>query len=121
MDQVSPFAVRRRRSRSEALRLAFEYEQSGLARQEFCQQHGLSRASLDNYRKLRSKHCDAKQSSNAGLDLVPFELIDCVSPAQPQGSDAGLYLVLSKGHRISVTTGFDAATLIRLVAVLDEA
>jgi hypothetical protein len=120
MDQVSPFAGRRR-SRSEALRLAFEYEQSGLTRQAFCQQHDLSRASLDNYRKLSSKHSDAKQASTADLDLVPVELIDCVSPAQPQGSDAGIFLVLSKGRRISITTGFDAATLVRLFAVLDEA
>ncbi len=42
-------------------------------------------------------------------------------PAQPQIPDAGLCLVLSKGRRISITTGFDAATLVRLVAVLDEA
>ena len=123
MDHASQHTsvVRRRRSRSEALRLAFEYEQSGLTRSAFCQQHGLSLASLDNYRKLRSRHSDAGQSSVADLDLVPVELIDCVSPAQPQGADAGIYLVLSKGRRISITTGFDAATLVRLVAVLDEA
>ena len=120
MDNVSQFAGRRR-SRSEALRLAFEYEQSGLTRRAFCQQQGLSLASLDNYRKLRSKHSDARQSSISDHDLVPVELIDCVSPAQPQGADAGIYLVLSKGRRISITTGFDAATLVRLVAVLDEA
>jgi hypothetical protein len=121
MNQVSPFAGRRRRSRIEALRLAFEYEQSGLTRQEFCQQRGLSRASLDNYRKLRSKHSDGKQSSVAELNLVPVELVDCVSPAQPQGQDAGIYVVLSKGRRISIATGFDGATLIRLLALLDEA
>jgi len=102
--------------------MAFAFEQSGLTRRAFCQQHGLSSASLDNYRKLRGKHFDSGQSSVADLDLVPIELIDSVSPAHPQqGADAGLYLVLSKGRRISITTGFDAATLVRLVAVLDEA
>jgi hypothetical protein len=121
MDQVIPFAGRRRRSRSEALRLAFEYEQSGLTRQAFCQQRGLSRASLDNYRKLRSKHSDARQSSITDLDLVPVELIDCVSAVQPQGQDSGIYVVLSKGRRLSIATGFDGATLVRLLAVLDEA
>jgi len=120
MDHVNQPAVRRR-SRSEALGSAFAYEQSGLPRRAFCQQHGLSPASLDNYRKLRSKYSEAGQASVADLDLVPVELIDCVSPVQPQGQDAGIYVVLSKGRRISVTTGFDAATLIRLVAVLDEA
>jgi len=120
MDHVSQYAGGRR-SRSEALRLAFEYEQSGLTRRAFCLQHGLSPASLDNYRRLRSTHSDAKQPSIADLDLVPVELVDCVSPAQPQGPDAGIFLILSKGRRISITTGFDAATLVRLVAVLDKA
>jgi len=121
MDQVTPFAGRRRRSRIEALRLAFEYEQSGLTRQAFCQQHGLSRASLDNYRRLRRKHSDSRCSPLADLDLATVELVDCVSPEQPQGQDAGIHVILSKGHRISIATGFDAATLVRLVAVLDEA
>jgi hypothetical protein len=120
MDHVSQPAGRRR-SRSEALGLAFEYEQSGLTRRAFCQQHGLSPASLDNYRKLRSKHSGAKPSSIADLDLVPLELIDSVSPSHPQGLDAGISLVLPKGRRISITTGFDAATLVRLVAVLEQA
>jgi hypothetical protein len=121
MDHVSQTSGRRR-SRSEALGLAFEYEQSGLTRRAFCQQHGLSTATLDNYRKLRSKHSHGSASLAADLDLVPVELIDCVPPAQPQsGTDAGLYLVLPKGRRISITTGFDASTLVRLVAVLDEA
>jgi hypothetical protein len=120
---MEPFSqhVRRRRSRSEALRLAFEYEQSGLTRRAFCQQHGLSPASLDYYRKLHSGHSDARPSASADLDLVPVELIDHVSPSQPLGSDAGIYLVLAKGRRISITTGFDATALLRLIAVLDEA
>ena len=120
MDQVNEFAGRRR-SRSEALRLAFEYEQSGLTRRAFSQQNGLSLASLDNYRKLRSKSSDASQCTSPDLDLVPVDLVDNVSPAQQQGPDAGIYLILSKGHRISIATGFDAATLVRLITVLDEA
>ena len=120
MDPVSQCA-RRRRSRSEALRLVFEYEQSGLTRRAFCQQNGLSPATLDNYRKLRVAHSGAGQSTASNLGLVPVELMECGSSAQPHGSDAGLYLVLSKGRRIGITAGFDAATLVRLVAVLDEA
>ncbi len=42
---------RRRRSRVEAERLVLEYEQSGLGRQDFCLQHGLSVAALDKYRR----------------------------------------------------------------------
>jgi hypothetical protein len=120
MDQVS-YPTRRRRSRSEALRLAFEYEQSGLARRAFCQQQDISLASLDKYRKLRSGHCEARPSSAADLELVPVELVDGRSSAQHPGSDASLSLVLSEGRRISIPTGFDAATLVRLIAVLDAA
>ena len=52
--------------------------------------------------------------------VIAKELVDCVSPEQPQGQDAGIFLVLSNGRRISITTGFDAATLVRLVTLLDE-
>ena len=39
---------RRRRSREEADRLVLEYECSGMTREAFCRQHGLSAATLDN-------------------------------------------------------------------------
>jgi hypothetical protein len=107
--------------RSEALRLEFEYEQSGLTRREFCQRHRLSPASLDNYRKLCCGHSSGMQSSAADLVLEPVELIDGESPSQLPHSDAGIHLVLSKGNRLSIATGFDAATLLRLVAVLEQA
>ena len=45
--------VRRRRSREEADRLVVEYERSGMTREAFCRQQGLSAATLDNYRKRR--------------------------------------------------------------------
>jgi hypothetical protein len=123
MDHISQqtSVVVRRRSRSEALRLAIEFEQSGLTRRAFSRQHGISLASLDNYRKLHGGHSEAGPSSAADLELVPVELVDSIFPSQLPGSDASLYLVLSKGRRISIPTGFDAATLVRLIAVLDAA
>src|SRR5664280_2268532 len=51
MSEVSGVAVRRRRSREEAERLALEFAQSGLTRRVFCAQHGLSVAALDQYRR----------------------------------------------------------------------
>ena len=41
MNESTGIAVRRRRSRVEAERLVFEFEQSGVRRQAFCTQHGL--------------------------------------------------------------------------------
>jgi hypothetical protein len=42
-------SVRRRRSRVEVEKLVAEYEASGLTRDVFCQQRGLSVAALDRY------------------------------------------------------------------------
>jgi hypothetical protein len=113
--------VRRRRSRSEALRLAFEYEQSGLTRSTFCRHHDLSLASLDSYRRLRGKHPSMEHSTTSDPALVPVELIDHPSSAQPANTDAGIYLVLCNGRRLGVVSGFDAPTLTRLISVLEEA
>jgi hypothetical protein len=43
-------SVRRRRNRFEVEKLVAECEASGLAREGFCQQRGLSVAGLDRYR-----------------------------------------------------------------------
>lgn len=43
--------MRRRRSRVKADLLVLKFERSGLRRQAFCVQHGLSVAALDKYRK----------------------------------------------------------------------
>ena len=51
MSEVSVVVVRRRRSREAAERLVLEFAQSGLTRRDFCAQHGLSVAALDQYRK----------------------------------------------------------------------
>ena len=51
MTELQEHKVRRRRSREEAAQLVLEYEQSGLTRQAFCRRHGVSLATLDNYRQ----------------------------------------------------------------------
>ena len=122
MDHVSePTTVaRRRRSHSEAVRLAVEYERSGLTRKAFCRQHGISVASLDSYRRLRTHHASLEHPAASDLFLAPVELIDRASSAQHPGTDAGIYLVLSNERRIVVASGFDAPTLARLIAVLEQ-
>jgi len=105
-----------------------EYEQSGLTRQAFCRQHVLSPATLDNYRKRRafgrSQAQDAAPvpTSASPVTFVPVELVEHSSlNRQTADNRANLYIELASGRRIGVTAGFDAATLARLVAVLDEA
>jgi len=105
-----------------------EFEQSGLTRRIFCRQHGLSPATLDNYRKRRtcspSQAQDAVSATTSGpaVRLVPVELVERSSSHRQMAVDgASLHIELAGGRRIAVTAGFEAATLTRLLAVLDEA
>ena len=118
----------RRRSREEADRLVLEYEQSGLTRRLFCSEHGLSLATLDNYR--RQCACSPGQALDAARALtsapavtfVPVELVERSSPRRQTADDgASLHIELAGGRRIAVTAGFDAGTLTRLIAVLEQA
>ena len=106
-------AVRRRRSGSEAAALVAEYEASGLTRQAFCAGRGLSVAALDKYR--RQYRAVAVEAGVGRLVAV-----EVTSGAASKRSGA-LWVELANGRRIGVGSGFDAATLERLLAVLEQA
>jgi|SRR5882724_9163177 hypothetical protein len=113
---MSEVGVRRRRSRVEVEKLVAEFEASGLRRDAFCQQRGLSVAALDKYR--RRLHQVPRRS---GAPMVPVEVISSV-PEQASGDADGVLVVeLRSGRRIEVHRGFDAATLERLLTVVDRA
>jgi hypothetical protein len=101
----------RRRSRSEADRLASEYEASGLTREEFCRQQDLALKTLaryiTRYRKQRSK-------GNGPQRWVEAKVVG------QDGCGAELAVLLSGGRRIEVKPGFDADTLRLLVASLER-
>src|SRR3954447_24442206 len=111
-------SVRRRRSRVEVERLVAEYEARGLTRDGFCQQRGLSVAALDKYRRRVQKWLRLGTGA-----MVPVEVVSSTA----QGSNCaavgdGVLVVESRsGRRIEVGRGFDAATLERLLTVLDKA
>ena len=108
-----------------------EFEQSGLTRQVFCRRHGLALGTLDNYRKRRA--CGPGRAevgapattTSPAVTFVPVELIErsLIEPASintpTAANGASLTLELAGGRRIGVTAGFDAATLTRLIAVLE--
>lgn len=128
MNETRAHHPRRRRNREEADRLVMEYEQSGLARRTFCSQHGISLATLDNYRRQRAGSPGQVQdsaptsTSSSAVTFVPIELVERSSlHRQTAGNDAGIYIELVSGRRIAVTAGFDATTLTRLIAVLEQA
>lgn len=108
--------MRRRRSRAEAEQLVAEFETSGLTRAAFCAGRGLSVAALDKYRR---RH---RERASGGSRMIPVE----VSPSKGRMGDlavesrGGLWLELPNGCRIAVGSGFEGATLKRLLAVLAE-
>jgi hypothetical protein len=104
---------RRRFSHEEAQLLVGEYEASGLTRQAFCAGRGLSVAALDKYRR---RYRAVAVEAGVGR-LVAVEV---TSGATSKRSGA-LWVELANGRRIGVGSGFDAATLERLLAVLEQA
>ena len=110
MSEEQAIAAPRRRSQTEADRLAAEFEASGLNRREFCRNRGLNVSTLDAYRKR------LRQTQPEGVArLVAVE----VSAAQ--SGTSGLAVVLAHGRRIEVGRGFDAATLEQLLSLFERA
>jgi transposase-like protein len=122
MTEPQEHKVRRRRSREEAARLVLEYEQSGLTRQAFCRRHGLSLATLDNYRKRSASVGEAvPDGASHSITFIPLELVEQPAVARPEARQgATLFVELAGGRRIGVVGGFDALTLTRLIAVLER-
>jgi len=107
-----------RRSRVEAEKLVAEYEASGLRRDAFCQQRGLSVATLDKYRRRVQKWAQ----SGAG-PMLPVEVVSSTERGSNcAAGGGGVLLVESRSERrIEVGRGFDAETLERLLTILDKA
>jgi hypothetical protein len=106
-------AGRRRRSVAEVRRLVDEFVQSGFRQGEFCRLRGLALNTLKRYLKQDGQ----ARKEGAGCALVAVEVAATLSQAPAQDC---LAVVLSAGRRIEVGAGFDAATLLRLVRVLES-
>ena len=108
-------SVRRRRSRVEVEKLVAEYEASGLTRDVFCQQRGLSVVTLDKYRRRVQKWAQ----SGAG-PMLPVEVV-LSTGSNCAARGYGVLVVESRsGRRIEVGRGFDAETLERVLTILDK-
>jgi transposase-like protein len=116
----------RRRSRAEVEQLVDAFEVSGLRRREFCLQHGVVVGTLDFWRKRRREEQGPVASNPARTQnvaararvadsgrLVAVELAGAATSGR-------LAVVLPRGRRVEVSEGFDAATLERLLAVLEQ-
>ncbi len=100
------------------------YPQSGLSRSQFCRQHGLSLSTLNKYCQ-HPRHRDAlptassKALSGVELPLARVEFVEKFATHTEE--HYSLRVELAGGRRIAVFAGFDAATLTRLIAVLEQA
>jgi hypothetical protein len=113
-EQTQAVEVRRRRSSAEVEQLVAEYERSGLGRVEFCRQHQLSLSTLARYRNRRRQTNAVAESR-----WLAVEVAGGGAPSGSGGS-SGLAVALARGRRVEIGRGFDAATLIRLLGVLER-
>ena len=100
---------------AEALRIAAEYEASGLSGRAFSAQHGVGLSMLIRYRKL---YRESQAENKEGWLAVE------VSDPEPESANrigSKLSVLLPHGRRIEVQRGFDAVTLQQLIGVLESA
>jgi hypothetical protein len=116
MDHQTNVATVERRTREEIRQIVAEFPTSGMHQSEFCRSRGISRSALDRHlRKQRAQD----QGSRPGNRLLAVEVR--AGRGSAVGNSGGLVVALTSGHRIEVNRGFDAATLERLLMVLDRA
>lgn len=92
-----------------------EFASSGMKQDEFCRSRGISRSSLDRY--LRRQHVSDPESDGSNRFVAVEVMGASGSSASPGGR---LVVALASGRRIEVERGFDAATLERLLTILDR-
>ena len=105
---------RRRRTPTEIQQIVSEFKNGDLTQIQFCRRQGLTLSTLGRYlKRLRP----ATEASGDGLVAVELAVKKCDTMHAP---GCGLSVVVASGRRIVVEAGFDAATLQRLVQVLER-
>ena len=119
------------RQAAEWAALIDQWRQSGLSLPAFCQQHGLSRGTMQNWvykpelkravedaRREAQGHVDEPAASAAVPAFLPVRVVQAA--AVGEASDrSGVEVVIGAGRRVVIGPGFDAETLRRVVAVLE--
>lgn len=108
--------VRSPRRRAEVIQqLVREFETSGQTRVEFCHNHALAVSTLDRYLR-RYRTGEVLKNNCAVSGLVPVE----IAMPNRQPAERALTVILARGRKVEVGVGFDATTLARIVAVLEQ-
>lgn len=98
----------------EWLRVAEEFEASGLTQREFAGRRGLRLSTLQSWVYRRRRQVSA--AAEPPVRLLPVQ----VSSA-PSTQEAALEVVLPRGVRVRVASGMDVDYVARLVAALGRA
>jgi hypothetical protein len=105
---------RRRRTSAEIQQIVSEFKSGELTQKEFCRRQGLTLSTLGRY---LSRGRASSEANNRGL--VAVELAVKKGGGKACGG-CGLSVMVASGRRIVVEAGFDAASLQRLVQVLER-
>ena len=99
-------------------------DSGGVTQAQYCQRHGISVSSFhrwrDHFRQAQvteGARAPVRSQGAEPLRLVPVELL---SEALAVGAAPDLTLVFASGVRVQVSPGFDAATLARVVGLLQQ-
>ena len=103
---------KRRRTRAEIQQIVSEFKSGELTQVEFCRRHDLVLSTLGRYLRQERSSSGARQGG-----LVEVEL--AVKKLGGQAAGCGLSVMLGSGRRVVVESDFDAATLRRVVQVLE--
>jgi len=127
--------ARVRRQAAEWALLIDQWRQSGLSLPAFCQRHGLSRGSMQNWvykpelkravEEARREARDAESSpvgrprrSASTPAFLPVRVTE-VTAMSPSPDRTGIEILLGTDRRVVVGMDFDSETLRRVVAVLE--
>jgi hypothetical protein len=96
-------------------RMVRDWRNSGLSVRDFCADKDLTEASFYAWRRTIAER-DAEAVRFVPVRVVPEKQ----TVATDDGVGTGLELLLRAGRRLRIGPGFDAATLQRLLTVLEE-
>ena len=100
-----------------------DFRRSGLTQAEFCRRRDISlhsfRKRLYSPRPLQADSSNVRTATTAVPHFLPVTILPDPATSTP-APPSHLELVLADGRRIAVAPGFDADTLRRLLAVLEQ-
>jgi transposase len=107
---MAPGRARDERKEQQWRRWIDQWRGSGLSVRDFCARHDLASASFYHWRRVL-----AGRAAEQPAAFVPVQVVADAVPAQA----SALEVVLVDGRAVRVAPGFDAATLRRLLVVLE--